>query len=165
MGKGADTGMFDNSRDNALSEAVYNNYYFAIELLLSKQQDHTRPIKYHGILIHKAASGADAKTLRLLARGNLSRRDISVKDLAGLIARDVSQQRDGIDAEWLEAFSCFLNSVDQDLEHTAGDSHHPGGTWEDGENDDDWKSDGNDSNDDGSDSTGEMFEDAVEVQI
>ena len=161
--KGADMGIPDVAGYNALCFAVEVNFHFAVKFLLLKYQDHTGPIELVGTFMHHAAHRADAETLRLLAQGNLSRRDINVKNEAGLTSRTLSWQRANIDAEWREAFSDFLNSVDQDLKQTTGETQYPEGQGEDSESWDDLES-SDSSGDEGNVLEEEAFEDAVEVQ-
>lgn len=66
-------------------------------------------------LIHIAAESADINTLRLLTRGGLQRRNINIKNKAGLTPFQVGMQRGVTDAEWKEAFVDFLQAIDEDM--------------------------------------------------
>lgn len=114
---GADIDIIDVGGNNALSFAAQYNFHSTIGLLLNKGADHVSKINRFCTFMHLVAEHADTQTLRLLARGSLKRRDINVKNQDKLIPMQLSWQREGLDAEWKEAFMEFLISIDQDYWH------------------------------------------------
>ena len=115
ISNGANPEIHDNRGNNILSNAVKRNYHALIELLLQEHTDHTEHLDEHSTLVHLVAEVADSKTLHLLARGNLKRRDINVKNTAGLTPIQLALQRDNINDNWQKAFFTFLRTIDEDI--------------------------------------------------
>lgn len=118
---GAALDLCDLSGNSALCWAIRFNSSSAVQHLLRKGADHTSKLDYYHTFIHLVAARANVKTLQLLAGGGLKRRDINVKNRDKLAPLQVSWQREDVDAEWREAFTAFLMSLDQD--YTCGKYH------------------------------------------
>ena len=155
---GADITLCSKSGTNSLSFAVRLNVHPILELIFSKgEYDHTGRIDQHGTLMHLAAECADARSLQLLTKGRLSRRDINVKNKKGLSPCQLALQRQAVDAEWREAWSDFMRSIDKDFPFMEPSHLHSKGVSTFRQNLDAMTNDGNDTSDD-------EFEDAVETQ-
>lgn len=112
---GANPDVCTNIGHNVLSKVTQSNFHAHIDLLLREHQDHTGSIDQEGTFMHLAAKYADTKTLQLLKRGRLQRRDINAKDPAGMTPNQLALQRTDVGLEWREAFCDFLRSIDEDL--------------------------------------------------
>ena len=122
IAKGADISSLDARGRNAFIEAVRNNLHTTIGLLLRYGPDFTGLIESKGF-VHLAAEFADARSLQILAHGNLKRRDINQKDRSGLTPIQIGLRRTDTGTEWKEAFVDFLKSIDKDEPH--GDFQGP----------------------------------------
>ena len=150
---GADFAICDTWGHNALSWAARGNRHATIELLLRRGQDHLGSLESYKTFIHLVAETADTKALHILASGKLKRRDINIKNKAGLTPTQIGLQRRDVDAEWKVAFMDFLRTIDQSASSIDDVVH-----WESGQRE--------------SSSTMDLdmleaedeFEDAVEVQ-
>ena len=111
---GADPDIHSAAGVNALSRATMRNNHALIRFLLRERHDHTRALKTYDTFMHLTAQFADAETLRLLARGGLRPRDTGVKNGAGLTPFQLAFRRRDVDADWRDAFSDFLSSIDKD---------------------------------------------------
>ena len=112
---GANPEIYDKRGNNILSNAVKRNYHALIDLLLQERTDHTEHLDEEGTFVHLAAEIADTETLHLLARGYLKRRDINVKNKAGLTPIQLALQRGNINDNWQKAFWTFLRNIDEDI--------------------------------------------------
>ena len=116
----ANLSISDFGGNNALSRAVQRNQYGLIDLLLRNRLDNTAKLDSYGTFMHLAAGYGDVKSLQLLSRGQLKRRDINVKNDAGLTPSQVAMQRKDVDGEWWSVFMSFLRSIDEDQPTTEG---------------------------------------------
>ena len=112
--RGADSIICGVGGDSALSRATQRNHHDLVALFMREKHDHTWNLPNYGTFMHLAAGFADSKTLKLLAQGRLSRRDINFKDDAGLTPIQVAMQRKNVDAKWWESLISFLKSIDED---------------------------------------------------
>ena len=112
---GADPTIYDKRGNNALSYAVRRNCHALVGLLLHKHQDHTKQLDDYGTFMHLVAEFADMKTLRLLTQDRLKRRDINVKNRAGLTPIQIALRRSNVDYEWRDTFFNFLWNIDENV--------------------------------------------------
>lgn len=159
---GADPEICDVNGRNALCIATMENHHSLIDLLLQKYQDHTKKLETYGSFMHLAAEFASAESLRLLARGNLERRDTNTKNRAGITPTQLAIQRKNIDAEWRHAWFDFLRSIDRDIPQPESPSEPLMASQELGIRSLDSGASSSISSDD--DESEDDFEDAVEVQ-
>ena len=118
---GADLTIYDIRGNNALCWAVRCNRHSTVKLLLCNGQDHLPHLEMNTTFVHLVVESADVKTLRILAGGNLKRRDINVKNKAGLTPAQVGLHRENVDVEWkAAALMEFLRSIDQDSPGSRG---------------------------------------------
>lgn len=113
---GANPEIYDKRGNNILSKAVGKNYHALIDLVLQEHTDHTEHLDEHGTFMHFAAEIANTDTLYLLAQGRLKRRDINVKNKAGLTPTQLALQRGSVDTNWRDAFFAFLRTIDKDIQ-------------------------------------------------
>ena len=111
--QGADPSIHDKGGHNALTFAVQLNEHGLLYLYLQERHDHTEKLKYFGTLMHLAAEFGDTKTLEMLSKGGLARRNVGVENEKGLTPIQVALQRKNVDLEWKDAFWSFLKSVDE----------------------------------------------------
>ena len=111
----ADPTIHDSRGNNALSNAVRRNCHALVDLLLQKHQDHNAHLEEYGTFMHLIAEFADMATLRLLAQSRLERRNINIRNRAGLTPLELAEQRNNIDAEWQGTFGALLKTVDKNL--------------------------------------------------
>lgn len=159
LNRGADPAVCDKLGENILSRAVQGRRHSLISLLLRERQDHTQNMHEYGTFMHLAAQCADTQSLRLLARGSLKRRDVNVKNKAGLSPVQVALQRKYVDVEWRDAFFDFLRSIDKDQPYVASSQTASGNP-----QDYVFQGEGIDTRDSSeSDGSDDDFEDAVEA--
>ena len=114
MRYGADPKICDKHGRSIFTYATMMNRHALIYILLEDHEDHTERLDELGTLAHVAATFGDVKTLQLLARGGLKRRNINEENKAGLTPMQVALQRKDVNVEWRHAFFDFLRSIDED---------------------------------------------------
>lgn len=141
--RGADLTSHNNSGDNALLYAIRGNRHAILQQLLSKHLDHTGLETESGSLLHLAAEAGDTQTLKVLAKGNLKRRNTNIVNRAKLTPWQVASQRTDVDSEWRDAFFSFMRAIDENvtpMPYDRGNAAQPdqglGGTESESEEDD-----------------------------
>ncbi|MCJ1324373.1 hypothetical protein MMC10_001035 [Thelotrema lepadinum] len=114
MRYGADPKICDKHGRSIFTYAIMMNRHALIYILLEDHADHTEHLEELGTLAHVAATFGDIKTLQLLARGSIKRRNINEQNKLGLTPMQVAQQRKDVDVEWLHAFADFSRSIDEE---------------------------------------------------
>ena len=112
MENGADVDEGDYEGDSPLEQAAGTNTHKTLQFLLDVGANYRCEITgVHGSILHAAALGGDAETMRILAHHGLDGVDVECRDKEGLTAAQVFGQRNTVSEDLKDAFSNLLVKV------------------------------------------------------